>query len=459
MPRSLKERSMAFRGIRAGPVDRGAFERFRASIEPGWIEQALVATGTATLRKRRLPAEQVVWLVLGMALFRDLSIEEVVRQLEIALPSQKGGEVVPSAIAQARSRLGAEPMEWLFGRTGSRWGHESAARRRWCGLALYGVDGTTARVPDSDANRLHYGPTEAGHRGMSGYPLVRLVTLMALRSHLLVGARFGPYTTGEMTYAADLWSEVPNDSLTIVDRYFFSAPVLVPLARDGQNRHWLIRARKDLRWKVMDKLGPGDERVEMTIRQGASEADETLTRGAPWPMRAIRYRRRGFRPQTLLTSLLDADRYPAEEIVALYHERWELELGFDEVKTEMLEREEAIRSRTPEGVRQELWGLLLAYNLVRREMEKVADEADIPPTRISFVAALRMIRLTLLTLVFASPGVIPKRLQALREDLGHFILPERRSARSYPRAVKIKMSNYPRMRPKSALSRLRKQAK
>jgi hypothetical protein len=150
--------------------------------------------------------------------------------------------------------------------------------------------------------------------------------------------------------------------------------------------------------------------------------------------------------------------YPAEEIVALYHERWELELGFDEVKTEMLEREEAIRSRNPAGVRQELWGLLLAYNLVRREMEKIAEEANVPPSQASFVAAPRMIRLTLQTLVFASPGAIPQRLQALRDDLGHFILPERGSARRYPRAVKLKTSNHPRKRPKSAVSRRRMHA-
>jgi len=450
---------MAFPGIRGGPVDREAFEKFAESIEPIWIEESLEATGTATVRRRRLPAEQVVWLVLGMALFRNLSIEEVARQLEIALPSSKRGEVASSAIAQARKRLGAEPMKWLFAKTGGNWGHESAARQSWRGLSIYGLDGTTARVPDSDANRLHFGPTGSMHRGMSGYPLVRLVTLMALRSHVLVDARFGPYGTGEVSYAAELWKEVPNESLTIVDRNFFSAAILVPLARDGVNRHWLIRAKKNLTWKVVRKLGPGDELVEMTIRQSASETDETLTRGDPWPMRAIRYKRKGFRTQTLLTSVLDAERYPAEEIIELYHERWELELGFDEVKTEMLEREEAIRSRSPEGVRQELWGLLLAYNLVRREMEKVAEAADVPPSRVSFIAAFRMIRLTMLGLVFASPGVIPKRLQALREDLAHFILTARRRSRHYTRAVKIKMSNYPRKRPKSVASRLRRRAK
>lgn len=450
---------MAFPGIRGGSVDREAFERFTEAIEPTWIEESLEATGTATVRKRRLPAEQVVWLVLGMALFRNLSIEEVVRQLEIALPGTKRGKVAPSAIAQARKRLGAEPMKWLFTKIGARWGHESASRHRWRGHSVYGLDGTTVRVPDSDVNRLHFGPTDSGSRGMSGYPMVRLATLMALRSHVLVDARFGPYGTGEVSYAAELWNEVPNDSLTIVDRNFFSAAILIPLARDGVNRAWLTRAKKNLTWKVVRKLGPGDELVEMTICQSASETDETLKRGAPWPMRAIRYKRKGFRPQTLLTSMLEAECYPAEEIIELYHERWELELGFDEVKTEMLEREESIRSRNPEGVRQELWGLLLAYNLVRREMEKVAEAADVPPSRVSFIAAFRMIRLTMLGLVFASPGVIPKRLQALREDLAHFILPERRRSRRYPRAVKIKMSNYARNRPKSLRSRLGKSAK
>jgi len=153
--------------------------------------------------------------------------------------------------------------------------------------------------------------------------------------------------------------------------------------------------------------------------------------------------------------MLNETRFPAAEIAELYHERWELELGFDEVKTQMLEREETIRSRKPAGVEQELWGLLLAYNLVRREMEQVAAEAGVPPNRISFIAALRLIRTTLLGLVFASPGVIPKRLQQLREDVGHFVLPERRRARRYPRAVKLKMSNYARKRPKPLAQRRR----
>lgn len=439
---------MALSSIRPGAVDRGTFERFRSSIEPAWIEEALSSTGKVTLRKRRLPGEQVCWLVIGMALFRDLSIEEVVRQLDLALPARSGGEVVSSAVTQARARIGSEPLRWLFERVGSEWAHRSAATHRWRRLQLYGVDGTTVRIPDSAENRQYFGPTEAGEsRGLSGYPLVRLVTLMALRSHLLVSARCGPYGKGEITHAKDLWEMVPDESLTMVDRGFFSAAILVPLARDGRRRHWLCRARKDFKWKRVKKLGNNDEIVEMSITSHAHGLDPSLARGAPWQMRAIRHKRRGFRPQTLLTSMLDPKAYPATEIAELYHERWELELGFDEVKTEMLEREECIRSRRPDGVLQELWGLLLAYNLVRFEMEQVAAEARVPPSRISFIAGLRFIRTTLLGLAFTSPGAIPKRLQHLRADLRHFVLPARRRHRSYPRVVKIKMSNYDRKRP------------
>lgn len=441
---------MAFSGIRAGPVDRGTFEHFAKSIDPAWIEQALTTTGTATVRRRRLPAEQVLWLVLGMALFRDLSIEEVVRQLDLALPDRAGREVVPSAIAQARSRMGSAPLRWLFERTAGQWAHQSAEEWKWRDRRLYGVDGTTTRAPDSSANRKHFGPSEAGDsRGLSGYPLVRLVTLMALRSHLLAAAEFGPFGEGEYAYAQKLWGHIPDHSLTIVDRNFFSATILIPLARDGQSRDWLIRAKSNLKWEAKQKLGPGDELVEMRISQRAHEQDPSLVRGAPWTMRAIQYKRRGFRPQTLLTSLLDPKRYPAAELVDLYHERWELELGFDEVKTEMLEREESLRSQNPAGVLQELWGLLLAYNLVRLEMQQVAREAGVSPKRVSFIAALRFVRSTLVALVFTAPGRIPKRLEALRADIAHFILPERRARRSYPRAVKIKMSNYPRKRPRA----------
>jgi Insertion element 4 transposase N-terminal/Transposase DDE domain len=434
-------------GVPVAQVDRGVFARFQASIEPSWVLEALSATGTATLRRRRFPAEQVIWLVLGMALFRDLPIVDVVKELALVLPGSGMSPIAASAVMQARARLGASPLRWLFERCAEAWAKASADRLRWRGLAVYGLDGTTVRVPDSPENRAEFGGQAAGGgRGTSGYPLVRVVTLMALRSHLLLAARFGPYHVSERKHARDLWPSVPDDSLVIVDRGFMYAKDLVPLRAHGSNRHWLTRARKNNKWRVVKRLGHGDALAEVLVNRGSRREDPTLPER--WAMRAIRYRRRGFREQTLLTSLTDPVKYPREEIIALYHERWELELGYDEVKTEMLEREEAIRSKTPAGVAQELWGVALAYNLVRLEMERAAQLAEVPPTRMSFVGCLRAIKFQLLLLAAISPGKMAKVLERFHHDLAaSCVLPPRRSERLYPRAVKLKMSNYPRKRP------------
>jgi hypothetical protein len=274
--------------------------------------------------------------------------------------------------------------------------------------------------------------------------MTRVVGLMAVRSHVLAAARFGPYACGEHGYANELWSELPDQSLTIVDRAFLAANVLIPLSRAGRERHWLTRGKKNTSWRVVKRLGPNDELVEMKVSPHARKRDPTLPE--VWLARAIHYKRNGFRRQTLLTSLFDPEAYPAAELVALYHERWEIELGYDEIKTEILDREETIRSKSPTAVAQELWGILLAYNLVRLEMERVADQAGVEPTRISFIAALHLICDEWLWCAVASPGAIPKHLLNLRGKLARLVLPPRRP-RSYPRAVKIKMSSYPRKRP------------
>lgn len=151
----------------------------------------------------------------------------------------------------------------------------------------------------------------------------------------------------------------------------------------------------------------------------------------------------------VLTSLLDADHYPAAEFVELYHERWEIELGYDEIKTHMLARQETIRSKTPDGVRQEIWGIAIAYNLVRLEMERAAAEAKVAPNRISFVYTLALVcrEWQRASAPRAAIGNIPRDLATLRLNLKRLVLPQRRPNRSFPRAVKIKMSNYARKRP------------
>lgn len=406
------------------------------------ILQALSATGSASIRRRKLPAEQVVWLVIGMALFRHLPIVQIVDQLGLALP--EGPPIAPSAIHKARQRLGVLPLLWLFEATAQRWAHQSAKAHRFLGLGVYGIDGTTLRVADSQDNRDHFGGTHT-HRGPSGYPLVRMVALMALRSHLLAAAAFGPYDTHELVYAESLFAQIPDESLVILDRGFFSAAVFFALCASGKERHFLIRVRKDFKARTVRKLGPSDELCELVVsseaRRQHPQLPETLL------ARRIQYQRKGFRPQALLTSLLDAKKYPAQQIAELYHERWELELGFDEVKTEMLDRQESLRSQRPDGVEQELWGVLLGYNLVRLEMERVAALSGVEPVRLSFSGTLLMLMQLWQLMSLRFPGSLIKILRSIEAQMQRLLLPPRRSARSYPRAVKIKMSNYDRKRP------------
>jgi hypothetical protein len=422
-------------------------KRFQAHIDPVWIEEALEATGTATVRRRRLPADQVVWLVLGMGLLRDDAIERVVDSLDLALPGPSG-LIAKSAIAQARQRLGDEPLAYLFATTAAAWAAKSADRHRWRGLALYGADGTTLRVADTAENREAFGGQGGGpDRGECGYPLVRMLGLMALRSHLLSALRFADYRTGEISLAEELWRELPDDSLTIVDRNFLAADLLTSLVRSGTNRHWLTRAKSTTKLKTLRRLGAKDEIVEIELSRETHRRYPDLP--AVWQARAITYQRKGSAPSVLLTSLVDAERYPAGELIALYHERWELEVAYDEIKTHMLARQETIRSKTPWGVRQEIWGIAIAYNLVRLEMEKAADEARVEPTRISFVAALALVsrEWQRATAPRAAIGNIPRDMATLRLNLKRLVLPLRRPNRSFPRAVKLKMSNYPRKRP------------
>ena len=215
---------------------------------------------------------------------------------------------------------------------------------------------------------------------------------------------------------------------------------------EAKNKHWLIRAKQRTQMRVIEKLGPGDAVVELPVSPEARQKDPSLPQS--FVARVVDYQRKGFKPQKLLTSLLDARRFSREAVVALYHERWELELGYDEIKTKLLDRRESIRSKSPDGVEQEIWGLLLAYNLVRSYMVRVGKLADVAPLRISFVTALRCIREEWFwdSQPRMAVGAIPRHLQRLAEQLSRFILPERRSERSFPRAVKIKMSNYPRKR-------------
>ena len=420
--------------------------RFEASIDPQWIEAALAHTGKASIRRRKLPADVVMWLVVGMALFRDRSIVNVVEHLNLVAPGVES--LAPSAIPAARTRLGAEPMEWLFRKVAEAWA-DAPQLDRHEGLDLYGIDGSHLRAQDSDAHFEHFGkPGGRGGKADAGYPQTRIAVLMNLRSRMLADAAFGPFATSELALAKLLRPSIPGNSLTIFDRGFYDYASLADLVEGGANRHVLIRLRNTLTFTGLKLLPDGSALVEARPCRGARR------RHGPLPPcivgRVIAYQHGGGPPSRLFVTLTDWEKHPAEQLVELYHERWELEVGYDELKTHMLERTECLRSLSPQGVTQELWGLLLVYNLVRREMLVVAEQHGLPPTRVSFRTAILVVRDFWLITAWGAPGRVPKQLADLRMTLGTLIIPPRRDRRGGPRHVKIKMSNYPRNRGKRA---------
>jgi hypothetical protein len=425
-----------------------SFEAFSAAIDPQWITAALAATGTASVRRRKLPAEYVVWLVIGMALFRDRGIAEVVQHLDLVLPTGTGGRgrVTPGAIVQARTRLGPRPLAALFTRTAGVWATAAAHATRWCGLAVYGVDGTTLRVPDTAANDAHFGRPGTSRGGAAGYPQLRLVVLVALRQHLIAAAALGPCAASEPALATTLWAQLPDDSVVILDRGFTAYALFQRLSDPARGRHWVVRVRTGrgaLRCTVLQRFGRGDALVAWTPTHPRSRE-----RALPPTLHArlVQMQRPGFRPYLVLTSLLDPVAYPAAKLAALYRERWEVELAFDEVKTHTLERAETLRSHAPARIEQEVWGLLLGYNLVRVLMARAAPQARVPPLRLSYWHAVLLLRGFWHSAWYSPPGTLPRHLTTLLQQLALVILPARR-ARRYPRAVKVTHTAYARKRP------------
>lgn len=420
-----------------------SYDGLKSHVDIAWIRASLARCGVASVRRRKLPVERAVWLVIGLALSMDRPISDVVNHLDLALPDENGErqQVSLAAVIKVRDLVGAQPMEDLFRTTAQHWALGSADRLRWRGLMVLGIDGTTMRVPDTGENRDEFGLPGSSRR-TAAYPQIRAVGLMVLRSHLLLDFEFSGYHTGEIPLALPMIKRIPDDSLTVFDRGYVYYYLWRQISTEGKNRHWICRAKMNQKGVVIERFGRGDCIVEFSFSHAERQKHPDLPE--TFQARAVQYCRKGFRAGTLLTSLLDPKKYPASEIAALYHERWELELGFDEIKTHQLERLESIRSKAPERVKQEVWGIAIAYNLIRQEMAASAASLNLPPRRLSFLMSLRLIRDLFGWAAIAKPGALPKMLTGLRRKLTALILPERRTERRFPRHVKIKMSNYPR---------------
>ncbi len=405
-------------------------------LSPEIIEQCLKDTGVATIRKRRLPMELMVWSVVGMSLYRHLSMEKVVSQLDILLPGNKPF-VAPSAVIQARKRLGHEPVEAVFNKTQQLW-HEKTPHPDWHGLTLHAVDGVVWRTPDTTDNDAHFGRT-GNKTTISDYPQVRMVCHMELTSHLLNSAAFDSVSVSEVDLTAQLVDQSPSHSLTVFDRGFYALGLLHRWQSSGEEKHWLIPLRKGAQYTTIAKLGKGQELVELKLspqaRKKWADAPETLQ------ARLITKTIKG-KEVKLLTSMTDPMRYPGADIAELYSHRWEIELGYREMKQYMLQNNLTLRSKTPELVTQELWGMLLAYNLLRFMMCQMAYSLkSVMPYQIGFKQASIFLLSQLQLLPAVAPGRIPEVMNYILDMAESFILPDRKE-RSYPRAVKKRPSRY-----------------
>jgi hypothetical protein len=404
-----------------------------------WIEYAVQASGSASVRRRRLPAQQVVWLVIALALYRHQSISEVVDELDLALPAADASFVSKSAITQARQRIGVAPLAWLFHESARNWAGQDQAQYLFKGLSLFAMDGTTLRTADSAANREHFGASAAAHGRIGSYPQLRAVTLTALATHLVRDAVSGPYDINEMIWARELIARVPANSITVFDKGFMSAQLLCNLVSGGENRHYIIPAKSNLRWEVVSGRD-GDQIVRMRVSPQARTKCPDLPEF--WQARAVLAIDTRGRQRILLTSLTDRRRFKAADVISCYERRWQIETSYHELKQSMLGMELTLRSQTVEGVYQEFWGALIAYNLIRLEMAKAALDVGHAPEKLSFIRAFHTIQYEMTwAAVTRSYGKLPALLKRLRERLKQ--LPnEKRPGRVCARAVKSRPFRY-----------------
>ena len=231
-----------------------------------------------------------------------------------------------------------------------------------------------------------------------------------------------------------------DHSLTLFDRAYFSAAFLLGWQSGGQQRHWLMRAKDNLLHEVVEHLGPTDQIVRMPVSQRARQIDPSLP--SHWQARLITVTVAG-KSRRFITSLLDHRVHPAQALAQTYRQRWEIELGFRDIKQSLQEGQPVLRSKQPERVKQEVWGVLIAYTLLRRCMRQMAEHAGVEPQRISFHTAQYAVLNLLQLASLQSAGTLPQQWALLMSRAHHFVLPPRRSDRSYPRRVKNRAPKFP----------------
>ena len=357
------------------------------------VREVLAETKRASVRERDLPAHVVVYYVIALALYMRSSTREVLRCLlegvQWLLDPSAGIKVAgKSGISQARSRLGAEPLRSLYGRLVGPIAEKRTRGAWYRDWRLVSLDGSSLDVADTEENEEAFGRPGAS-RGASAFPKLRFVALLENGTHVLWAARMGPFATDELTLARGVVPALGKGMLCLADRFFPGYDLWQTAAKTGADLLW--RVRQNARLDVDQRLPDGSylSRIYASTSDRRNQRKGIVVRVADYRLHNMP----GSEPlYRLITTILDPKRAPAKELAALYHERWEIETSLDELKTHLRGAQIVLRSKTPELVEQEFWGLLMAHFAIRGLMHEAALKADVDPDRLSFLHAVRVVQ-------------------------------------------------------------------
>jgi hypothetical protein len=357
------------------------------------IGAVLARTGKASLRRRDLPAQVVVYYVIALALYMQSSYREVLRCLLEGVqwlrdPSAGVRVAGKSGISQARTRLGWEPLRQLHDELVKPIAVRSTRGAWYRSWLLVSLDGSTFDVADEKVNEDAFSRPGAS-RGASAYPQIRFVSLVENGTHVLFGSQMDSYRTGEIALAKAVLPRLRKGMLCLADRNFFGFE-LWQLAR-GTGADLLWRMKKNMRMACEKRLPDGSylSHVYPSERDWRHQTNGIVLRVIDYRLEGIE----GAEPiYRLASTILDPGKAPAGELAALYHERWEIETAFDELKTHLRGAQIVLRSKTPDLVRQEFYGLMMVHFAIRGLMHEAALKADEDPDRLSFLHAVRVVR-------------------------------------------------------------------
>lgn len=366
------------------------------------VNEMLGRTGKTSQRQRDLPAHVVVYYVLALALYMQVSYREVLRCLleGIQWLSAPGRVKVTgkSGISQARTRLGSDPVKELHDSVVKPIAGKETKGAWYRGWRLVTLDGSTMETADNQENESAFGRPGAS-RGKSAYPQIRFVSLVENGTHVLFGTNLADYHTSEAALAREVVPHLEAGMLCLADRYFFGFELWQKACGNGADLLWRVRRNQSL--PCLRRLPDGSYLSRIYgYRQKHRSTEGTR-------VRIIEYVLEGDDPKEiyrLVTTILDPEAAPAQELAALYSERWEIETSLDELKTHLRGARIQLRSKAPDLVKQEFYGLMMTHFAIRGLMHEAALKGNVDPDKLSFVHAVRVVRRKLRNPIAFSPS-------------------------------------------------------